>query len=319
MRSRLLRSLSSRARFLGDEVQWHHDNGWLTMPPSPDTPRTALVLLNTPPRPASALRQLWSLSSYRVCADAAANRLRDSIQLALGDETMVSGSPAQLRRRLKQLQHVAKQHESMVPDAVTGDFDSIRPDVLDFYRQRGCLIAHNPSQNSTDFDKALQLVEKAQAATLHEVQGKSAAATPAPRKWTVIAFGAFGDRFDHELASINVLYRYRGFERLLLMGERMTACLLPPGHHAIRSNPQIEGPTCGLLPIGGACDAVWTTGLRWNLEGQPLRFGALVSSSNQMLDGCVTVTTTHPVIWTTVLRPDGWPRMTAGVSLPDSL
>ena len=61
-----------------------HCNAWLTAPPSQDTPPSALVLLNTPPRPASALRQLWSISSYRVCADAAANRLRDSIHLAGG-------------------------------------------------------------------------------------------------------------------------------------------------------------------------------------------------------------------------------------------
>ena len=141
-----------------------HSNTWLTSPPSTKSPRTALVLLNTPPRPVAALRQLWALSSYRVCADAAANRLRDSIQLAIGeDEAMVSGGPAALRKRLLQLQQVARQHESMVPDAVTGDFDSIRQDVLDFYRKRGCLIRHDPSQNSTDFEKALALVEEAQA------------------------------------------------------------------------------------------------------------------------------------------------------------
>jgi thiamine pyrophosphokinase len=111
-----------------------------------------------------------------------------------------------------------------------------------------------------------------------------------------------------------VLYRFDKFERLLLMGERMTACLLRPGRHRIIPNPDIEGPTCGLLPIGGDAGAVWTSGLRWNLRGGPLRFGGLVSSSNQLTadaDGQfaeVTITTTHPVIWTTVLRPEGWPR-----------
>lgn len=286
-------------------------NAWLTSPPSDDTPRTALVLLNTPPRPAAALRQMWAISSYRVCADAAANRLRDSIQLAIGeDESMVNGGPAQLRERLLRLQRVSKMHESMVPDAVTGDFDSIRPDVLDFYRERGCHIAHDPSPNSTDFDKALHLVEEAQAAAAspceHAITNK---------RWTVICFGAFGDRFDHELAAINVLYRYRDrFDRLMLMGERMTACLLPAGRHILRPNTLIEGPTCGLLPIGGRCDAVWTSGLRWNLRGGPLEFGGLISSSNQMLaqpeTGAmeVRVTTTHPLVWTTVLRPDGWPK-----------
>jgi len=289
-----------------------HNNAFLTSPPSADTPRLGLLLLNTPPRPAAALRQLWSLSSYRVCADAAANRLRDSIQIALGDEKMVSGTPWELRQRLHEMQHVAKQHESMVPDAVTGDFDSIRPDVLDFYRQHDAAIVHDPSHHSTDFEKALRLVEEAQAASMRSCAQEG----HAPRRWTVVAFGAFGDRFDHELASINVLHRFRKFERLLLMGERMTAELLAPGRHVIRPNPQLEGPTCGLLPIGGVCDAVWTSGLRWNLRGESMQFGGLVSSSNDMVphaeDGRleVRVTTSHPLVWTSVLRPDGWPRST---------
>ena len=87
-----------------------------------------------------------------------------------------------------------------------------------------------------------------------------------------------------------------------------------PGRHVPRPNPLIEGPTCGLLPIGGKCDKVHTSGLRWNLRGEPLEFGGLVSSSNQLLADPETglaevhVSTTHPVVWTTVLRPDGWPR-----------
>jgi thiamine pyrophosphokinase len=251
------------------------------------------------------------------------------------------------------------------------DFDSIRSDVLDFYRERGCTIAFDPDPNSTDFDKvrrrvarmvapvarrrrraggggrwrhrtavrawrvrcnrrgtlaaacsssptrdtrfggpqALKIVEEAQAA-----ERRTSATCAVRRRWTVVAFGAFGDRFDHELASINVLHRYTKFARLILMGERMTASLLMPGRHVLRPNALIEGPTCGLLPIGAGCDAVWTSGLRWNLRGEPLRFGGTISSSNQMLGDAatggiapVTVTTTHPLVWTTVLRPEGWP------------
>lgn len=131
-------------------------NAWLTAPPSHDTPRTALLLLNTPPRPASALRTLWALSSYRVCADAAANRLRDSIQLAMGDEgAMVSGNPAALRERLVRLRHVAKMHESMVPDAVTGDFDSIKEEVLEFYEKRKRADVKDPKCPSSSLPSTL--------------------------------------------------------------------------------------------------------------------------------------------------------------------
>jgi len=156
-----------------------HSNLFLSRPPSLDTPRTALVLLNTPPRPAAALRRLWSLSAFRVCADAAANRLRDSIQLVMQDEAGVSGGPAALRRRLLELQRVAREHELMVPDVVTGDFDSIREDVLEFYRGRGCRIAHNSSQDSTDFEKALDIVAEAQNAGAPLLRKPRSAATAA--------------------------------------------------------------------------------------------------------------------------------------------
>ncbi|KAL1515818.1 hypothetical protein AB1Y20_002434 [Prymnesium parvum] len=277
-----------------------HSNLFLSRPPSLDTPRTALVLLNTPPRPAAALRRLWSLSAFRVCADAAANRLRDSIQLVMQDEAGVSGGPAALRRRLLELQRVAREHELMVPDVVTGDFDSIREDVLEFYRGRGCRIAHNSSQDSTDFEKALDIVAEAQNAAGHQ-------------PWTVVAFGAFGNRFDHELASTNALFKFRHeFGRLILMGERMTACLLQPGRHRILPNPLLEGPTCGLLPIGGPVESISTSGLRWDLQSDRLAFGSLVSSSNEILFNQpgnaaeVMVETSDDVVWTTVLQPHGW-------------
>ena len=59
----------------------------------------------------------------------------------------------------------------------------------------------------------------------------------------VVAYGAFGDRFDHELASIALLYRWHGrFDQFVLMSDRMTACLLGPGRHRI--------VRLRLLPIG---------------------------------------------------------------------
>ena len=84
------------------------------------------------------------------------------------------------------------------------------------------------------------------------------------------------------------------------------------------------GPMCGLLPIGGSCAEVWTSGLRWNLHGERLGFGGLVSSSNMLTEGAtegslheVTVTTSDPLVWTTMLRPEGWPRTLTELS--DSL
>ena len=43
-----------------------------------------------------------------------------------------------------------------------------------------------------------------------------------------------------------------------------------------------EGPTCGLIPVNGACTSVTTSGLKWNLSGGALELGVFISSSNSL-------------------------------------
>jgi hypothetical protein len=46
----------------------------------------------------------------------------------------------------------------------------------------------------------------------------------------------------------------------------------------------VEGKSCGLLPIGGKVRSITTTGLQWDLNGDCLEMGQLVSSSNRGCD-----------------------------------
>jgi len=55
---------------------------------------------------------------------------------------------------------------------------------------------------------------------------------------------------------------------------------LPTG----RTKSYIEGPTCGLLPVGNKVDEITTTGLKWNLSGDALEMGLFISSSNRMCE-----------------------------------
>jgi thiamine pyrophosphokinase len=56
------------------------------------------------------------------------------------------------------------------------------------------------------------------------------------------------------------------------------------------------------VPLGGPCAHVRTSGLRWDLHGEPLAFGGMVSTSNEIVGPTVTVQTDGPLVWTTVLR-----------------
>lgn len=133
----------------------------------------------------------------------------------------------------------------------------------------------------------------------------------------IVIMGAFGGRFDQEMAAVSSLFRWLPvFDRVLLMCEHCTASLLQPGVlHRIRcvnhANPADqtnagvvrEGPTCGLIPVGGRVNSITTTGLQWDLHGQALEMGAFVSSSNALRPDAteVTVQTSDTVLWTVEL------------------
>jgi thiamine pyrophosphokinase len=141
-------------------------------------------------------------------------------------------------------------------------------------------------------------------------------------KSKVFIYGGFGGRFDQEMGCMNALYvwgRKQKFRHtsIALYGEETCAFLLlatptineiripfPDGHYIGKSNGHDElvgeGPSCGLIPLGGRCDKVVTSGLKWNLNGEmPMEFGGLVSSSNRVMDVVVYVQTSSPMIFTT--------------------
>ncbi len=182
-----------------------------------------------------------------------------------------------------------RERETYVPDAIVGDLDSIRDEVRTYYEQRGAQVVHRPDQDHNDFEKCLVEVENRLGAEA-----------------TVLALGAFGGRFDHEMAAINVLHMYTArFARLVIMGAGNVAFVLSPRcSHVITLDDRFEGPTVGLIPVGSPC-RVTTSGLRWNLDDRCLQFGELVSSSNEVV-GEVRVCTNSPLVWTAEFNVTGW-------------
>jgi thiamine pyrophosphokinase len=81
----------------------------------------------------------------------------------------------------------------------------------------------------------------------------------------ILVLGALGGRFDHEMGNINVLYRFSN-TKIILLSDDCSIFLLPKTHtHEIHIEKSVEGPHCGLIPIGGPSTSTTTTGLRWNL------------------------------------------------------
>ncbi|CAL4972301.1 unnamed protein product [Urochloa decumbens] len=243
-----------------------------TPPPSNDAATTtyALVVLNQRlPRFAPLL---WSRARLRLCADGGANRVFDGMPELLPGE-----DPAEVRARYK-------------PDVIKGDMDSIRPEVMDYYSNLGTnIVDESHDQDTTDLHKCVSFITRDLP-----VSDKS--------NLCILVLGALGGRFDHEMGNINVLYRFSS-TKIVLLSDDCSIFLLPKTHtHEIHIEKSIEGPHCGLIPIGRPSTSTTTTGLRWNLDNTSMSYGGLVSTSNIVDGDIVTVTSDSDLVWTISLR-----------------
>ncbi|KAI8379776.1 thiamine pyrophosphokinase, partial [Radiomyces spectabilis] len=166
-----------------------------------------------------------------------------------------------------------------------GDLDSIRPDVKDFYASKNVKITRVSDQDSTDFMKCVDLLREKEAQD--------------HKTYDIVAMPALGGRFDQTMASINLLYFLKNEKdrRTILVSDESLTVLLDKGKHHIHCQPEYEGPTCGVMPIGAP--AILTTkGLRWNLENYECFFGGMVSTSNVIDSKLIEIDTNSPVVWT---------------------
>ncbi|VDI56675.1 thiamine pyrophosphokinase [Mytilus galloprovincialis] len=226
--------------------------------------KLALILLNQPlPTDRKLFTVLWSKALLKVAVDGGANHLYNT--------------------------HIHNR-EKYLPDLITGDFDSIQHEVKSYYEEQNVEIVETPDQNFTDFTKALKVASD----KIKEKEIKC-----------IIVLGSFGDRLDHMFANINSLYEASEITdaQIILVSDDTVAFLLQPGHHSISVDPRACGEWCGLIPVGEPCNSVTTTGLKWNLDKQRLKFGDLISSSNTLESestDIVTVEIDAALLWTMV-------------------
>ena len=222
-----------------------------------------VILLNSPN--SGLIPKLCRHSNTVICADGGANSLFES----MGSTSL------------------------FVPQAIVGDLDSIKPNVLDCFVERGAASVCIRNQDENDFQKSLHYLLDQHTASQY-----------------VICWGAFGDRFDHEMQSFNVLYRH--YQPLmdshphkmdiLLMADRNLAVLLSPGKHRIKC-AKLQGPFCGVIPLYSPA-RVSTRGLKYDMDHAALGFGGLISSSNgiEAADHCVDIETDEIIIFHTTCQ-----------------
>jgi len=143
------------------------------------------------------------------------------------------------------------------PERVIGDLDSISAAARAALDDR---LVHVPTQDDTDFDKALDRV-----------------AAP-----MILALGFAGGRLDHTLAALSALYRRPG-QRVILFAGRQIAFLVPP-----RLELRLAaGSLISLYPFAPVGCA--SRGLEWPTDGLVLDPAGMLGTSNRVAGGTVSL------------------------------
>lgn len=247
--------------FLLRTIPHHHHGPSLTY---------ALVLLNQNLPRFTPL--LWNHAQLRICADGGANRVFDDMPLLFPLE-----DASDVRRRYK-------------PDVIKGDLDSIRTEVLNFYRNLGTeIIDKSHDQDTTDLHKCVTYI-------------RDFSLDLDKSNLCILVAGALGGRFDHEMGNLNVLCNFSSL-RIVLLSDDSLIHLLPRTHcHEIHIQTSVEGPHCGIIPLGMPSRSSTTSGLQWDLNNTEMRFGGLVSTSNLVTGEKVTVESDTDLLWTISIK-----------------
>ncbi|ANB15228.1 thiamine diphosphokinase [Sugiyamaella lignohabitans] len=172
-----------------------------------------------------------------------------------------------------------------IPQIITGDFDSLRDDVRDYYESLGTKIIHNPDQYSTDFMKANKSIKDHSSSS-----------------YSILALGGMGGRVDQQFHSIHQLFLSKEQGQLIyLISTESISFLLDEGKSTIITPTDLIGETCGIIPVCGET-SITTQGLRWDVSDWKTSFGSQVSTSNHLISDSITIESDKPVLFTAEIR-----------------
>ena len=146
----------------------------------------------------------------------------------------------------------------IVPHYIIGDFDSINPEVLSYYKNRSEIIKQS-RQNDTDVEKALKFAIK--------------------KKFeTVYLLGGTGDRLDHSICNLGIVIKFFSKIRIIIIHGKTV--LFPYADNVKLKSIPYE--TVSLYAFNSNT-RITSSGLKYPLRDVSLRFGEKESTSNVAL------------------------------------
>lgn len=181
-------------------------------------------------------------------------------------------------------------YENHIPvDYAVGDFDTIQPKILDYYRKEGNteIRAYEPEKDVTDSKAALELAVqliKQQRQSWEEIGiSKTSVAE-------ILLLGGIGTRMDHTLANIGCL-KYALEQKVLLKIIDSHNCIYAYDHSfTIHRKQLVYKKYLSLLAMGAKVNNLTIRGLKYQVENITLPLLSDLGVSNELLEEKAEIT-----------------------------
>lgn len=160
---------------------------------------------------------------------------------------------------------------NIMPNHIVGDFDSVKPEILSFYKNNSSIVFHKyiPEKDATDTQIALELAIKLNSSSI-----------------TII--GAFGKRIDHLLANIHILtYALNSNIPCYLLDKNNKVYLI---HNDITLyKEKTFGKYISLVPLTSNVEGLSLKGFKYPLSNYTLSVGTSLGVSNEINNDIATI------------------------------
>lgn len=158
------------------------------------------------------------------------------------------------------------------PDVIVGDFDSVDPLVLEYYRSRDHIVwdMRRPEKDETDTELAFL---RAQAMGCTDL----------------VILGATGGRIDHMLGNIHLLFPclQKGIRASLFDGQNRIFLL--DGSYTFRRQ-ELWGKYISFLPLTERVEGITLRGFKYPLTERDIEIGTSLCLSNELEEEEGTIT-----------------------------
>ena len=159
----------------------------------------------------------------------------------------------------------------ILPNHIVGDFDSVSPKILEFYKNQSQIVFHtyHPEKDNTDTDIALKLA----------IGLKSSAIT---------IMGALGRRMDHAIANIHILKDALETNIPCQILDEHNRIYLINKENTLEKN-RVYGKYISLIPLTSEVKDLTLTGFKYPLDNYDLPIGTSLGVSNEIVENIAQI------------------------------